>query len=138
MVCGCAPQVVLEVKGEAQLVNLSNKLQVWGGDEGARTHAAAPLRHRLRPQHGSPVRRAPSGTHSILHSQCTPAWAWHLRKITVCVCWGRGLQEAGILHKLWLEQPENYPTCLATKPYRRSEAGAHFKKLQLCKAALAK
>jgi len=47
-------------------------------------------------------------------------------------------QEAGVLHKLWVEQPENYPTCLATKPYRRSQASAHFKKLQLCKAALEK
>lgn len=47
------------------------------------------------------------------------------------------LTEAGIAHKLWVEQPENYPTCLATKPYRRSHAAQHFKKLQLCKAALA-
>jgi hypothetical protein len=46
------------------------------------------------------------------------------------------LGAAGISHKLWVEQPENFPTCLATKPYRRSEAGQHFKKLQLCKAAL--
>jgi hypothetical protein len=46
------------------------------------------------------------------------------------------LQEHGILHKLWVEQPENIPTCLATKPYRRSAGAAHFKKLQLCKAAL--
>lgn len=47
------------------------------------------------------------------------------------------LAQEGVLHKLWVEQPENYPTCLATKPYRRSAAAAHFKKLQLCKAALA-
>jgi len=26
------------------------------------------------------------------------------------------LSEAGIQHKLWVEQPENFPTCLATKP----------------------
>lgn len=47
------------------------------------------------------------------------------------------LDVEGVQHKLWVEQPENYPTCLATKPYRRSHAAAHFKKLQLCKAALA-
>jgi len=46
------------------------------------------------------------------------------------------LAAAGVLHKLWVEQPENYPTCLATKPYRRSDVAQHFKKLQLCKAAL--
>lgn len=48
------------------------------------------------------------------------------------------LQQEGIQHKLWVEQPENYPTCLATKPYRKSQAAAHFKKLQLCKAVLTK
>ena len=48
------------------------------------------------------------------------------------------LAAAGVAHKLWVEQPEGFPTCLATKPYRRSEVGAHFKKLQLCKAALGK
>lgn len=48
------------------------------------------------------------------------------------------LEQEGILHKLWIEQPENYPTCLATKPYQKSQAAALFKKLQLCKAALAK
>ena len=27
------------------------------------------------------------------------------------------LKEASIDHKLWVEQPENFPTCLAVKPY---------------------
>ena len=45
------------------------------------------------------------------------------------------LTEAGVLHKLWVEQPENYPTCLATKPYPKSAVALHFKKLNLCKAA---
>ena len=27
------------------------------------------------------------------------------------------LKEGGIDHKLWIEQPENFPTCLAVKPY---------------------
>lgn len=48
------------------------------------------------------------------------------------------LEQEGIQHKLWVEQPENYPTCLATKPYHKSQAAAHFKKLQLCKAVLTK
>ena len=27
------------------------------------------------------------------------------------------LKEASVDHKLWVEQPENFPTCLAVKPY---------------------
>ncbi|KAK8505444.1 hypothetical protein V6N13_045881 [Hibiscus sabdariffa] len=30
------------------------------------------------------------------------------------------LSAGGIDHKLWIEQPENIPTCLATKPYPKS------------------
>ena len=29
------------------------------------------------------------------------------------------LTEAAIDHKLWIEQPENFPTCLAVKPYQK-------------------
>ena len=29
------------------------------------------------------------------------------------------LTENGVDHKLWIEQPENYPTCLAVKPYSK-------------------
>ncbi|CAG5928441.1 unnamed protein product [Menidia menidia] len=29
------------------------------------------------------------------------------------------LEQAGVSHKLWVEQPENIPTCLALKPYPR-------------------
>ncbi|GAX73247.1 hypothetical protein CEUSTIGMA_g701.t1 [Chlamydomonas eustigma] len=46
------------------------------------------------------------------------------------------LLEAGVKHKLWIEQPEGFPTCLATKPYPKDEIASHFKKLNLCKAAL--
>ncbi len=46
------------------------------------------------------------------------------------------LTEAGVKHKLWVEQPEAFPTCLATKPYRKSEIASHFKKLNLCKSVL--
>jgi hypothetical protein len=45
------------------------------------------------------------------------------------------LTDEGVLHKLWVEQPEDFPTCLATKPYHKSEVSIHFKKLQLCKAS---
>ncbi|KAM0973748.1 uncharacterized protein LOC126604304 [Malus sylvestris] len=43
------------------------------------------------------------------------------------------LKAGGIAHKLWIEQPENFPTCLATKPYPKSAVSAYFKKLKLCK-----
>lgn len=45
------------------------------------------------------------------------------------------LQEANIVHKLWIEQPEDFPTCLATKPYSKSEIQQYFKKLKLCKGS---
>ncbi|XP_064383490.1 putative peptidyl-tRNA hydrolase PTRHD1 isoform X2 [Halichondria panicea] len=35
--------------------------------------------------------------------------------------------------KLWVEQPENYPTCLATKPYIKTEIQDYFKKFKLLK-----
>ncbi|PON73044.1 Peptidyl-tRNA hydrolase, PTH [Parasponia andersonii] len=43
------------------------------------------------------------------------------------------LTAGGIAHKLWIEQPENFPTCLATKPYPKSIVSPYFKKLKLCK-----
>ncbi|CAM8952741.1 unnamed protein product [Rhodiola kirilowii] len=43
------------------------------------------------------------------------------------------LKTGGIDHKLWIEQPENIPTCLATKPYLKSIVSLYFKKLKLCK-----
>ncbi|KAG5541296.1 hypothetical protein RHGRI_021210 [Rhododendron griersonianum] len=43
------------------------------------------------------------------------------------------LRAGGIAHKLWIEQPENIPTCLATKPYPKSMVSSFFKKLKLCK-----
>ena len=43
------------------------------------------------------------------------------------------LTAGGIAHKLWIEQPENFPTCLATKPYPKSIVSSYFKKLKLCK-----
>lgn len=43
------------------------------------------------------------------------------------------LTAGGILHRLWIEQPENIPTCLATKPYPKSLVSPFFRKLKLCK-----
>ncbi|GMH11770.1 hypothetical protein Nepgr_013611 [Nepenthes gracilis] len=43
------------------------------------------------------------------------------------------LRASGIAHKLWIEQPENIPTCLATKPYPKSAVSSFFKKLKLCR-----
>jgi hypothetical protein len=43
------------------------------------------------------------------------------------------LEEAGIQHKLWVEQPEDFPTCLATAPAQKAAVQPHMRKLQLCK-----
>ena len=42
-----------------------------------------------------------------------------------------GLTEAGVIFKLWIEQPEGIPTALATSPMYREETRALFKKCQL-------
>jgi hypothetical protein len=34
------------------------------------------------------------------------------------------LSGAGVGHKLWVEQPEDFPTCLATRPLPKSQARA--------------
>lgn len=44
------------------------------------------------------------------------------------------LVEAQIKHKLWIEQPENIPTCLVVKPYPKEAVQKYFKKLTLFKA----
>ncbi|XP_043252403.1 putative peptidyl-tRNA hydrolase PTRHD1 [Colletes gigas] len=43
------------------------------------------------------------------------------------------LKTEDIHHKLWIEQPENIPTCLATKPYPKSKVQSYFKKYKLLK-----
>ncbi|KAL9809950.1 putative peptidyl-tRNA hydrolase, PTH2, peptidyl-tRNA hydrolase II domain superfamily [Arabidopsis thaliana] len=48
------------------------------------------------------------------------------------------LKLGGISHKLWMEQPENIPTCIATKPYPKSQVSSFFKKLKLCKNTIHK
>ncbi|XP_014217846.1 putative peptidyl-tRNA hydrolase PTRHD1 [Copidosoma floridanum] len=43
------------------------------------------------------------------------------------------LDENSIRHKLWIEQPENIPTCLVIKPYPKDEVHKFLKKLKLFK-----
>mmetsp|Transcript_33698 Transcript_33698/g.103400 ORF Transcript_33698/g.103400 Transcript_33698/m.103400 type:complete len:169 (-) Transcript_33698:177-683(-) len=41
------------------------------------------------------------------------------------------LDAADVAHELWIEQPEDTPTCLATAPGRKSALAPHFKKCRL-------
>ncbi|XP_005991104.1 putative peptidyl-tRNA hydrolase PTRHD1 [Latimeria chalumnae] len=43
------------------------------------------------------------------------------------------LKEENIDHKLWIEQPENIPTCIALKPYPKEDVHKHLKRLKLLK-----
>ncbi|XP_018592467.2 putative peptidyl-tRNA hydrolase PTRHD1 [Scleropages formosus] len=43
------------------------------------------------------------------------------------------LRDKGVAHKLWVEQPENFPTCLALKPYPKEVAHPHLRKFKLFK-----
>ncbi|XP_050303521.1 putative peptidyl-tRNA hydrolase PTRHD1 [Anthonomus grandis grandis] len=43
------------------------------------------------------------------------------------------LEETGVKHKMWIEQPENIPTCIAVKPYGKEEVQKYFKKFKLFK-----
>ncbi|XP_076296917.1 putative peptidyl-tRNA hydrolase PTRHD1 [Lasioglossum baleicum] len=43
------------------------------------------------------------------------------------------LKDNDIQHKLWIEQPENIPTCLAVKPYPKNKVQSYFKKYKLLK-----
>ena len=43
------------------------------------------------------------------------------------------LTQDGIVHKLWVEQPENFPTAIALKPYPHSQVAPLLKKYQLYK-----
>ncbi|XP_060106287.1 putative peptidyl-tRNA hydrolase PTRHD1 [Heteronotia binoei] len=43
------------------------------------------------------------------------------------------LQQNGIDHKVWTEQPENIPTCIALRPYPKEDVHRHLKKFKLLK-----
>ncbi|EDW28051.1 GL27294 [Drosophila persimilis] len=46
---------------------------------------------------------------------------------------GEKLKENEIKHKLWIEQPENIPTCIALKPYVKESVHKYVKHLKLLK-----
>lgn len=76
--------------------------------------------------------------HTLLY--CSPSNLHSMHKVTLEVKGesqilnlSEKLKASGISHKLWIEQPENFPTCLATKPYPKSLVSSFFKKLKLCK-----
>lgn len=46
------------------------------------------------------------------------------------------LKENSIQHKLWIEQPENVPTCLAMKPYPKDQVKKFVGKFKLYKETL--
>lgn len=46
------------------------------------------------------------------------------------------LKENSIAHKLWIEQPENVPTCLALKPYPKDQVKKFVGKFKLYKTTL--
>nr|XP_033338176.1 putative peptidyl-tRNA hydrolase PTRHD1 isoform X2 [Megalopta genalis]XP_033338177.1 putative peptidyl-tRNA hydrolase PTRHD1 isoform X2 [Megalopta genalis] len=46
------------------------------------------------------------------------------------------LNSNNIQHKLWIEQPENMPTCLAIKPYPKDKVQSYLKKYKLLKLHL--
>ncbi|NXX98959.1 PTRD1 hydrolase, partial [Centropus bengalensis] len=43
------------------------------------------------------------------------------------------LKQHKIDHTLWMEQPENLPTCLALRPYLKDQVHQHLKKFKLLK-----
>uniref|UniRef100_A0A1B6E661 peptidyl-tRNA hydrolase n=1 Tax=Clastoptera arizonana TaxID=38151 RepID=A0A1B6E661_9HEMI len=43
------------------------------------------------------------------------------------------LTSNNIKHKLWIEQPENTPTCLVVKPYQKEDVKEYFVKFKLMK-----
>jgi len=41
------------------------------------------------------------------------------------------LKESEIKHKMWIEQPENIPTCIALKPYVKDAVHKYVKQFKL-------
>lgn len=71
---------------------------------------------------------------------CAPENIKNMRKVVLEVKNENALRKLsetlaadGIEHELWNEMPEDYPTCLATRPYRRSVVAGYFKKCNLAK-----
>ncbi|GBG68626.1 hypothetical protein CBR_g3167 [Chara braunii] len=77
---------------------------------------------------------------ALTQRYCSDSNIDHMRKVVLEVKGEKQLVDlsgklavAGVGHKLWVEQPENFPTCLATKPCIKEEVAMHFKKCKLCK-----
>lgn len=43
----------------------------------------------------------------------------------------QALEDAQILHKMWIEMPENIPTCIALKPYKKQDVQKYLKKYKM-------
>ncbi|NXO67245.1 PTRD1 hydrolase, partial [Phainopepla nitens] len=43
------------------------------------------------------------------------------------------LKENGVDHKVWTENPEGIPTCLALRPYPKNQVQAHLRNFKLLK-----
>lgn len=41
------------------------------------------------------------------------------------------LNEADIKHKMWIEQPEEIPTCIALKPYKKQDVQKYLRKYKM-------
>ncbi|KAL2942550.1 putative peptidyl-tRNA hydrolase PTRHD1, partial [Bienertia sinuspersici] len=86
------------------------------------------------------IDKCPLGNDPATLSYCSPSSLDSMHKVTLevegeiqIVNLLEKLKSNGILHKLWIEQPENIPTCLATKAYPKSMVSPFFRKLKLCK-----
>ena len=97
------------------------------------------------PQYLEIVRQACHATTAVIHQfyekEDTKSYLKDLdnmHKIVLCVKTEQDLKslhekltEAEIDHKMWIEQPENFPTCLAVRPYVKDQVQQYFKKLKL-------
>lgn len=46
------------------------------------------------------------------------------------------LEENKIIHKVWIEQPENLATCVALKPYKKLDVKKYLSKYKLYKQTI--
>jgi hypothetical protein len=83
----------------------------------------------MTPQVARLVEQLPPFLLSLVTDQCRPLFL-HCSTIRLHF----SINYTGIQHRLWVEQPEEFPTSLATKPYPKADISQYFKKLQLCKA----
>lgn len=111
------------------------------GHHGCRNRHVYALGYKCAGLTGRPavtsIPQSSASTHRPIHKCCLPAGpsqvVLEVKGETQLANLAAKLTEAGVKYKLWNEQPENYPTCLATKPYVKSHVAAHFKRLNLCK-----